>query len=254
VLAFLGGNVSHRPGPASADVLPPNCGPTIGTAAASVRIESVPANPRDGDILAYKVGASYPAPANGVGCTVFDVDVFIKLPGSHTFQFVCNIPSLASGSGTVECDDAANYVVSGADRTGGGNLIATVHVMGNKHDRPADCVFGESPRHPTMIDPCFDASAISLLAEADTPTPTSTSTDTPVATATPLPADTPTPVVDVLSEGGSSRAVPAQLTLPDTGTRGEGTTPRWIIAVLLLAGAGSALASTGRLVRKPRSS
>ena len=238
--------------PASAEILPPNCGPTIGTAAASIRIEVVPANPKDGDVLAYKVGTGYPAPTSGIACTVFDVDIFLKKPGSSAFLFVCNIASLASGSGTIECPGASNYTVSGADRTASGDLIATVHVMGNKHDRIADCVFQTSPRDATKIDPCFDASVISRLSQASTPTPTSTPTSTTVPentqipTDTPVPADTPIPAVTRTRSGG----VLNQVTLPSTGTGDSETSPEWIIVALILAGGGIALASAGRLAYK----
>lgn len=258
LFALSDGGLPHRPASASAEILPPDCGPTTGTAAASVRIQSVPANPADGDVLAYKVGAAYPAAGGGVGCTVFDVDVFLKKPGSSAFLFVCNIPTLVSGSGTVECPAASDYTVKGADRNDGGDLIATVHVMGNKHDRIADCVFEASPRDATKIDPCFDASAISRLAQVSTPTPTSTPTQTPVPTDTPVPpntpapVDTPTLVVGVLAERASSRAVTGQVTLPNTGTGDAGATPAWIILALVFAGGGTALGSAGRLAGRSR--
>jgi hypothetical protein len=250
------GGLPHRPAPASAEILPAECGPTTGTAAASVRIQSVPANPADGDVLAYKVGAAYPAAGGGIGCTVFDVDVFLKKPGSSAFLFVCNIPTLVSGSGTVECPAASNYTVNGADRNDGGDLIATVHVMGNKHDRKLDCLFEASPRDATKIDPCFDASAISRLAQVNTPTSTPTQTpvptDTPVPPNIPAPVDTPTLVVGVLSERASSRAVTGQVTLPNTGTGEAGATPAWTILALVLAGGGMALGSAGRRASRSR--
>lgn len=246
VFALSGGGAAHGPGPASAEILPPNCGPTIGTAAASVRIESVPANPKDGDVLAYKVGTGYPTPVDGIACTVFDVDVFLKKPGSSAFLFVCNIASLASGSGTVECPGASNYIVSGADRTESGDLIATVHVMGNKHDRIADCVFQTSPRDATKIDPCFDASVISRLSQASTPTPTSTPTSTPIPENTQIPTDTPVPVATPTRATG----VLSQVTLPTTGSGDAGTRPNWVIVALMLVGGGIALAGGGRLASK----
>ena len=241
-LALSGGS----PGPASAEILPPNCGPTIGTAAASIRIDVVPANPKDGDVLAYKVGTGYPAPASGLACTVFDVDIFLKKPGSGAFQFICNIASLASGSGTVECPGTSNYTVSGADRNASGDLIATVHVMGNKHDRIADCVFQTSPRDATKIDPCFDASVISRLSQASTPTNTPIPENTQIPTGTPPPADTPVPAATPARSGG----VLTQVFLPETGTGDAGTTPNWILVALVLAGGGIGLASVGRLARK----
>jgi hypothetical protein len=239
------------PAPAIAEILPANCGPTVGAAAASIRIRSVPPQAKDGDVLAYKVGASYPAPANGIGCTVFDVDVFIKTPGSSDFLFVCNIPSLVSGSGTVECSRTSTYVVSAADRTGSGDLIAAVHVMGNKHDRVEDCVFETSPRNPANIDPCFDASAISRIAEENTPTATAIPTDTPVPADTPVPDSAPPVVDDVLSQVRPNPAVVSvgEIALPDTGAGPSGASRTWFVAAMVLAGGGMAVAGAGRRLK-----
>ena len=254
VFAFWGGGSAHGPRLASAEILPPDCGPTIGTAAASVRVETVPPNPKDGDVLAYKVGTGYPAPATGIACTVFDVDIFLKKPGSSKFLFVCNIASLASGSGTVECPGTSNYVVSGADRNESGDLIATVHVMGNKHDRIADCVFQTSPRDSSKIDPCFDASVISRLSQASTPTPTSTPTHTPLPTNTQIPENTQIPVETAVAVVTPTRSggVLTQVFLPETGTGDSGSSQNWILVALGFAGCGIGLAGAGRLARRSR--
>lgn len=248
ILALSVGSLSGEPRSVSAEILPADCGPTVGAAAASIRIRSVPSRPKDGDVLAYKVGASYPAPANGIGCTVFDVDVFIKLPGSSDSLFVCNIPTLVSGSDTVECAGTSTYIVNAADRTSSGDLIAVVHVMGNKHDRVDDCVFETSPRDPLHIDPCFDASAISRIAQENTPTPTAIPTETPVPADTPVPEEAP-PLVDEVLSGGPSNPGPGnigEIAFPDTGARDSGTSPTWFVAAMALASGGIALAGAGR--------
>jgi hypothetical protein len=241
-------------GSASAEILPANCGPAVGSAGASIRIRSVPPRPKDGDVLAYKVGASYPAPANGVACTVFDVDVFIKMPGTGDFLFVCNIPSLVSGSGTVECARTSSYIVNAADRTSSGDLIAVVHVMGNKHDRVEDCVFQTSPRHPANMDPCFDASAISRIAEENTPTATAIPAETPVPTDTPVPDSAPPVVNEVRSEFRPNAAAVSvgEIALPDTGSPDSGASPAWFITAMVLACGGIALGGAGRLLNRRR--
>jgi hypothetical protein len=254
VLALSAVAAFRGPVPAAAEILPANCGPTVGAAAASIRIRSVPPRPKDGDVLAYKVGASYPAPANGIGCTVFDVDIFIKMPGASDFLFVCNIPSLVSGSGTVECTRTSSYIVRAADRTSSGDLIAVVHVMGNKHDRVEDCVFETSPRNSANIDPCFDASAISRIAEENTPTATAIPTATPVPADTPVPDSAPPEVNVVLP---AVRPNPAavnvgEIALPDTGAPDSGARPTWFITAMALASGGIALAGAGRLLKGRR--
>jgi len=45
------GSSGHRPTTAFADVNPPACDTSVGTAAASIRIDSAPPFPQDGDTL-----------------------------------------------------------------------------------------------------------------------------------------------------------------------------------------------------------
>jgi len=133
-------------------------------------------------------------------------------------------------------------------------LIAVVHVMGNKHDRLEDCVFERSPRSPVDMDPCFDASAISRIAEENTPTATPIPTETPVPTDTPVPDTAPPVVDDVLSEVRPNPAAVSvgEIALPDTGSPASGTSPDRFITAMVLACAGIALAGAGQLLNRRR--
>src|SRR3990172_4724877 len=102
VLSSSGGRSTNT---AFAELSPPGCDPSVGTAAASIRIDSAPPFPQDGDTLHYKVGVSYPAAPVGVGCTAFDVDVFFQPPpglAATPWQFACNFAEVPYGSSTTK--------------------------------------------------------------------------------------------------------------------------------------------------------
>jgi len=254
---FTSGGVSPAsPRPAGAAIIPADCDPTAGAAAAAIRITNAPAPPAavaDGTVLSYKVGASYPPFAGGVACNAFNIDVFIDVPGPTGWQFVCNIDSMAPGPGTTECAGTTDYVANGAHRVGT-LLVANVKIIGDKHDREeGDCI-AES-RVPTDQTTCFDAAAVSVITLPHTPTPTFTPTatntptntptrtntpaNTPTRTKTPRPntatprPDTSTPAPDTATPVNTvlpTRVVPTPtrpagviIVLPDTGTGGGGT-------------------------------
>jgi hypothetical protein len=193
--AFTGGGGPATPAPAIAHVDPAECDASIGSASAAIRIDPVPLNPVNGTVLSYRVGAGYPLIAGNpnTGCTATNIDVFLNTPDPAAgFQLVCTIPVLVYGSPVIECASAVPYTADGAHRNGQNLLVAQVHVIGDKHDQPGNCL---APRNPDLPTTCFDAAATSNLFMGSTPTPTATSTNTatPTSTRTPTPTSTNTP-------------------------------------------------------------
>lgn len=256
-LAFpMLGSGPAAPGDARAAVIPADCDPTAGAAAATIQIVGAPSPVVDGSVLAYKVGAAYPAPPAGIGCDAFDIDVFINTPGAASdWQLVCNIPAMSAGAATTECAGTIDYTADGGDRTGD-LLVANVKIIGNKHDRAeGDCI--AQSRTPTNQTMCFDAAAVSVIGMPDTPTPTHTPTatptptatkesrDTPTRTRTPRP-DTPTPAPFTATPVNTvlpTRVVPTAtrpagvIALPETGTGGGGGGAFALLASSLAAAA-----------------
>ncbi len=250
----------------SAEILPPGCDTTFGGAKSTIRVVDAPALVAPGEGLRYRVGTENSSIDSDVtGCDIFDVDVFIRLPGEGGYEFVCNIPSLPLGVGA-ECEDDMPYVAEYADATGE-LLLANVRAIGNKHDRAEDCVI-EAPRAGNgPVTECFDASATSNIAMVPpTPTPTATPlpTDTPqppppppprppapTGTAVP-PSRTPTRVSTVLSSGPVSAATPAvdisSLPTAGGGLFGLGSGGYLLVAAAIVACAfgGGALVLRGR--------
>jgi hypothetical protein len=262
----------------SAAIIPVGCDTSVGSAGASIRIPAVPPNPQDNDVLAYKVGVTYTS--SSLACDAYDVDVFFQRPpglAATPWVLACNFAVVHSGD-ALECTPLQNYTVSGADRDGAGDLIAHVHMMGNKHGGVNDCVVA-GPRDPTTTSKCFDASVGSAVNEANTPTPTATNTPANTATLTPAATNTPTatattrtvlkthtpvpataaatvvptvntvlslsgtPTVNVVLELAATPRDPIVAVLPATGGGATGAdgTGRSVIAVLSIA-AGLALA------------
>jgi hypothetical protein len=231
-VALIAPVVSDRGGPADdssaeAHIGPNGCDVTFGTAAASIRIDPIPVPIVDGTILNYKVGAAYPVVGgvSAIGCSAYNIDVFINPPGPVGFTLVCTLndnvdppEEMAYGSPVIECPNTYQYVANGAHRNGGGLLHAVVRIIGNKHDRdnlpcpppgtptpvgcntddpdgtPGDDCVKPEPRDPNAFDPnpCFDAAATSNVFMASTPTPTPSITNTPTVTATSTTTSTPT--------------------------------------------------------------
>ncbi len=195
-LTFFGGSSDK----ADAHVDPAGCDPGVGSGSAFIQGSPNSLIVTVGTKITYTVGAGYPAPPVGVGCTAFNVNVFLQTPDGVWQPVVCVIPTLTSGSPTTTCANTVDYTVTGTE---GALLEAHVHAKADKHDRDADCI-DPTLTDPTKIDPCWDAGQTSVIpfvpltptptiTPTNTPTETPTNTPTPTNTNTPTPTDTPTP-------------------------------------------------------------
>jgi hypothetical protein len=175
--------------PAQAHIDPPGCDTTFGSAFASIRIVGAPPQVTEGQVLNYKVGATNNGSGNN-GCDIFNVDVYIRLPGETSYVFVCNIADLPFGGPAQECPDVVPYTAELADRTGT-LLIANSRNIGNKHDRADDCIVPEPRDGNGPVTQCFDSTVVSVI-DMPSPTPTHTPTSTPTSTPTAVNTSTPT--------------------------------------------------------------
>ncbi len=225
ILLFRPGNESGTP--AFASIEPSTCDPTVGVAAATIRIDPAVSQPvPQGQSMPYRLGAAYPGGAT-VGCTAFDIDVFVDLPPiGDSYTYACTIPALASGA-SIECPSTVPYSADSADLSGG-LLIARVRVIGNKHDRDEDCIAGPSVRDPLIQTYCFDANAVSvtkMISPTPTPTSTATATETPSATATATPTGTSTPEDTATATPTSTATETSTATATSTATETSTPTP-----------------------------
>ena len=187
-------------GAALAHQFPGECDAGIGAGAGTISAPGTVPPVSQGQVINYRVGASYPPDDLGVACQAFDVQVWILLPGGDAnadWQLVCTLATLDEGQ-TVACPNTAGppahpvpYTADAADRNGQ-ILQAFVQVFGDKHDQANECLTPDkNPNGGTSGQVCFGGQATSNISMPHTPTPTSTPTNTPTATATHTPTASP---------------------------------------------------------------